>query len=1509
MAQDKADGEDFHCSSSKDSSDSRTRDNDAGRGGPSSGSDDAAQNARRGQTETESSLYEEPRHVWARGGPGRDVERGSREAGLFGGFADFVRGLDVPALPAGVLRVYDTTDMYVSPVAHFGSPDRDDGALVRVDRDSHRVEIAYGLYQEVLDAQDDAQFHMLVLCALLQLLETNGTESDDVVAPLNRHPALVDHRGGRGLLAAIGRLADRKRREREIESALHEHIFTGGVSESSRRLLEEDLVHRTDTAALTNVTVGSAGVRLDERLKLLADVYDGFRELTETSLCIQGSLLYPLWTTYIPLSEWIVTRVQAKRRSGAEGAYVLGLTGPQGSGKSTLSAILSLLLKGQGCRTAGLSIDDIYRTYEEREALKAECPFYRFRGLPGTHDVDLGVQTIRELRHNGDGETVSIPVFDKSLRGGQGDRLAEKDWRTVEGAVDVVFFEGWCVGARPQSESSLKEPVDAIEASSSHDDDRGRFRRRVNDELRRYGPLFDECDDLVVLHVPNLSNVYRWRGLQEEKLKAATGTGMEPSMVQAFVDHFLPATARYVLPLGEDPTAGASVVLPIGDDRSFRAVRVFEAGKGRSGAEAQLTLRDEQAIAALFLHPNRAVRLDMGTAVVVTDGVGVAPMDSENPLLRCHTPNLTALASPLWSKALAPLWERSEAQRNWPDHRRPRAKASVLATSIHAASVELGLKRDQPGDSSVGHSSLGLGRYVRRYIGIIWDAIENGAFVKNEAIRKPIEHVLQSRERYPRPKLHIWGFCSRGFIHSDFDVLFEILELCARKGLGREEVVLHVVTDGKDVPKDTGGEFVKELEDMLAKLEVGVIGTICGRDGWIGNRDQRFMQERNGPAARCILEGKGVLPDAPNALAAIEQARRGPAGEKYGEDLDRFLPPTHIEGVASRVESGDAMLCFNLREDRSVLFPQGFIFPLVEEGRLQDFVYSTLIELRTLQKQLPCHLVAFRQREDGERAPVSLLRAGYRVRAFAESEKGNEVTSTYLGERREAIVNQLGASSSLLEADRSEYPSTPSRPDQEPEMRAAQVSELIRNAMGPGAAVLGNLCNGDVIGHYGDQEVSRRAMSVVDDQIGRIVDEAQEKEVILLITADHGCVETWGPMHSANLVPFQVVFPERYRAMAEELVIGHGVKTLADVEPTRFTLSGVPQPAHMTGDSILIPDVSFWPDARVAREIVAESAKNNFALLRRCPDRERIARIVASILENRERQVVRMFLLRLEKRLRELLDGQCPYVAEFIQVLPPALLEEFGLGDEIEYAVAGSSGEGSADQAVLEFRRRLGGALTIVRSTAGKTHLLFRLDALGDLSSAKARALGAEVAERTECDVFVDGARPDRMDQALALAAALGADYFIVRPTAIARWRSATVSWVNYVEPLQEGCRDRGMRLLLECGEHLGDRDSGQTSLWRQLIAQGNVGLVLNLDDAMEAGYASDEDRRSGLRRFLRDPVLLSHLEAVRACTACGWFKRITRYCQEQGKDVATIIARRECVRAAARSRMIQAVR
>ncbi len=196
---------------------------------------------------------------------------------------------------------------------------------------------------------------------------------------------------------------------------------------------------------------------------------------------------------------------------------VLGINGCQGSGKSTLAALLEMALPRLAqLRVCVLSIDDFYRTHAERQQLGRDVhPLWVTRGVPGTHDTALFGATLDALMQPGD--TVAVPRFDKSTD----DRCPRERWSEVDVPVDVVIWEGWCLGIEPQSATALAAPINPLEREQ---DSGGGWRRGVNSALADdYQPLFDRVDVWAMLAAPGFECVYRWRCEQEQKLRADRG--------------------------------------------------------------------------------------------------------------------------------------------------------------------------------------------------------------------------------------------------------------------------------------------------------------------------------------------------------------------------------------------------------------------------------------------------------------------------------------------------------------------------------------------------------------------------------------------------------------------------------------------------------------------------------------------------------------------------------------------------------------------------------------------------------------------------------------------------------------------------------------------------------------------------------------------------------------------------------------------------------------------------
>jgi D-glycerate 3-kinase len=250
----------------------------------------------------------------------------------------------------------------------------------------------------------------------------------------------------------------------------------------------------------------------------------------------------------------------AAQRHGQGGRLtVLGICGAQGSGKSTLAAAVVARLAAEGTRAATLSLDDLYLTRAERQDLAARVhPLFATRGVPGTHDPALGIALIDRLAR---GEDCLLPRFDKA----SDDRLPPALWPASGPALDVLVLEGWCLGARPQPEAELAEPVNPLERDEDPD---GTWRGAVNQALAGpYQDLFAPIDALVLLAAPGFEVVEGWRRQQEADL--GPRAAMDGAAIARFV-RFYERLTRHIL--AEMPHR-ADLVARLGPDRQVLSLR------------------------------------------------------------------------------------------------------------------------------------------------------------------------------------------------------------------------------------------------------------------------------------------------------------------------------------------------------------------------------------------------------------------------------------------------------------------------------------------------------------------------------------------------------------------------------------------------------------------------------------------------------------------------------------------------------------------------------------------------------------------------------------------------------------------------------------------------------------------------------------------------------------------------------------------------------------------------
>ena len=241
--------------------------------------------------------------------------------------------------------------------------------------------------------------------------------------------------------------------------------------------------------------------------------------------------------------QWISERVvHAARRP-----LIVGVSAPQGAGKTTLVRQLLPLLEARGLRAVGVSIDDFYLRREEQLALAAANPgnpYLEHRGYPGTHDVALGVKTLEALRAGGE---VELPRYDKSAHGGRGDRSPQGE--RVKGPFEVVLLEGWMLGFTP---APTEDP----------------WLRVINTKLAAYGAWYALIDVLVCLRAKDPLFVLKWRVQAEDAARASGRPALSRSEIEDYIRRFLPAYALYGDTVAHGRWTGRQLAFTLNEDRS-----------------------------------------------------------------------------------------------------------------------------------------------------------------------------------------------------------------------------------------------------------------------------------------------------------------------------------------------------------------------------------------------------------------------------------------------------------------------------------------------------------------------------------------------------------------------------------------------------------------------------------------------------------------------------------------------------------------------------------------------------------------------------------------------------------------------------------------------------------------------------------------------------------------------------------------------------------------------------
>ena len=504
--------------------------------------------------------------------------------------------------------------------------------------------------------------------------------------------------------------------------------------------------------------------------------------------------------------------------------------------------------------------------------------------------------------------------------------------------------------------------------------------------------------------------------------------------------------------------------------------------------------------------------------LMILDGWGINPETDANAVAQAATPNMNRLT------------------------------AEYPSGQIDGSGLAVGLPPGQMGNSEVGHTNIGAGRVVYQDLTRISKAVIDGDFFTNPALIACMDKAKAGTGR-----LHLAGLLSDGGVHSHDTHLYALIEMAKRQGVA--EVFVHCLLDGRDTPPQSGADYLRNLENEIARLGCGRIATVIGRY-YAMDRDNRW--DRVEKAYRAMVSGEGN--PFPSAEAAIRQS--------YADGVtDEFVLPSVIMngGIpVGRMEDGDGFIFFNFRSDRAREITRAFTDPAFSGftrdvwPRLASYVCMTSYD-ETFD--LP---VAFGPEELVNIFPEVVSNAGLTQLRIAETEKYAHVTFFLNGGREEAFPGE----------DRALVPSPKevATYDQKPEMSAYLVTDELMKRLDQDKydVIILNFANADMVGHTGIFAAAVKAVEAVDECVGKLVQKVREKGGITIITADHGNAEMMqdeqgGPhtAHTCDMAPVVLVDDAR-----KDAKLRTGV--LADLAPTMLELLGLPQPKEMTGKSLLV---------------------------------------------------------------------------------------------------------------------------------------------------------------------------------------------------------------------------------------------------------------------------------------------------------------------------------------------------
>lgn len=479
-------------------------------------------------------------------------------------------------------------------------------------------------------------------------------------------------------------------------------------------------------------------------------------------------------------------------------------------------------------------------------------------------------------------------------------------------------------------------------------------------------------------------------------------------------------------------------------------------------------------------------------------------------------------------------------------------------TTLQASGAAVGLPWGEAGNSEVGHLTIGAGRAIHHHLPRIIHSVLDGSFFKNKAFLQTAEHVRQNNSR-----MHIAGLVSSGSVHSYIDHLYALLEFTKKEKI--ESVFLHVFTDGKDAPPEEGAEFLAKLEEKIKKEWPHVhFASLVGRF-YALDRDENW--DRIKTAYELLTEGKGEkITSIPDYLRASYEK----------EKTDEFIEPAVVIDQTGKmpglIQENDALIFSDFREDSMRELARAFAeesFVYFPRLKVKNLLVVTMTEYQKGLGALP----AFPQLDINWPLGRVLSEAGLRQLRIAETQKYAHVTYFLNGGQEKPFPGE----------DRILIPSLPvAHFDESPEMKTREITAKILENLNNYDVIIANFANADMVGHSGNFKASVKAVEILDESVGQLMNAILDSEGAMLVTADHGNIELKQHLisgeklteHSINPVPFYLIgknfqLPEatNQEKILEQKKEVQGI--LTDIAPTLLALLDIKKPQEMSGQNLL----------------------------------------------------------------------------------------------------------------------------------------------------------------------------------------------------------------------------------------------------------------------------------------------------------------------------------------------------